>query len=685
MLGLDAALNELRWCTLDGREAHTRYDQLVLALGSVSRTLPIPGLAEHAVGFKTLADAIALRNRALLHLEIAESIEDAEKRREYLTFVFVGAGYAGVEGVAELQDMVADVIDRYPRCRIDGTRWILVERARPDHARDRTAAGRLRHRRAARPRHRGPDGHEPRVRRGGRRDALDRRADPDAHRVLDGRGGAAAARPRARPAARPRRADRGRADPARQAPREHLGDRRRGRGARPVGEAASGRRRRRRSTPLRQGRLVADNVASALGHGQPRPFRYKTRGVFVDMGRHKAVVSTPVVRFRGFPAWFAARTYHMLMMPGPRAKAPPGRGLDRRACSSAAARPSSASSDTRRRSTRRVEEAKRLLTTAQLTFREGTARDLAATFALAERALHEVAKRQGVMPEGVELTEAAIRSHWLAQRNMVEFLAAQPGQPLLDRRERRQARRASRASSRFGGMEELTELMVDPEYQREGVGRALLDRVWPGDPTPDIGRVVVATGASGRPHALPRLRRHARHRPLAPARAHGALPRAARAGASTRASRTRTCSPRSARARSGSGSSRSRSPTSAPRCTSSSRATARASRRSRPDGHATGLCWVSSHGEIGPAVGADAGGSRPGRAGGARPCGEDAGARGAQPVLHDDRLVAPAAAARARVLRLLAELDHVLGPAAGPRQVCTDAPAPSTLRAWPNR
>ena len=58
----------------------------------------VPGLAEHAVGFKTLADAIALRNRALLHLEIAESLEDAEKRREYLTFVFVGAGYAGSRG-----------------------------------------------------------------------------------------------------------------------------------------------------------------------------------------------------------------------------------------------------------------------------------------------------------------------------------------------------------------------------------------------------------------------------------------------------------------------------------------------------------------------------------------------------------------------------------------------------------
>ena len=211
-----------------------RYDQLVLALGSVSRTLPIPGLAEHAVGFKTLADAIALRNRALLHLEIAESLEDSEKRREYLTFVFVGAGYAGVEGIAELQDMVADVIDRYPRCRIDGTRWILVERLDrimpeigPKLAEFATAELRGR-------------GIEVRTGtsldsgRGGRRHAVHRRAHPHPHGLLDRGRGAAAARARARPAARGRRAHRGGADAAREGPREHLGDRRHGRGARPI-------------------------------------------------------------------------------------------------------------------------------------------------------------------------------------------------------------------------------------------------------------------------------------------------------------------------------------------------------------------------------------------------------------------------------------------------------------------
>src|ERR687894_1169732 len=68
--------------SINDGEAELSYDQLIVALGSTSRTLPIPGLAEHAVGFKTLADAIALRNRALLHLEIAESLEDAEERRE---------------------------------------------------------------------------------------------------------------------------------------------------------------------------------------------------------------------------------------------------------------------------------------------------------------------------------------------------------------------------------------------------------------------------------------------------------------------------------------------------------------------------------------------------------------------------------------------------------------------------
>ena len=72
------------------------------------------------------------------------------------------------------------------------------------------------------------------------------------------------------------------------------------------------RRRRRRSRPGEQGQPVA----AALGAGRPKPFTYKTLGVFVDMGHQKAVAETVGIKWRGFPAWFLARSYHLAMMPG---------------------------------------------------------------------------------------------------------------------------------------------------------------------------------------------------------------------------------------------------------------------------------------------------------------------------------------------------------------------------------
>ena len=100
------------------------------------------------------------------------------------------------------------------------------------------------------------------------------------------------------------------------------------------------------------------------------------------------------------------------------------------------------------------------------------------------------------MPEGVELTEAAIRSHWLAQRNMVEFLAAQPGSRYWIAESDGKLVGFARVVG-FDGMEELTELMVDPEHQREGVGRALLDRVLAGRPD------ARTSGGSSSPPARP--------------------------------------------------------------------------------------------------------------------------------------------------------------------------------------
>jgi NADH:quinone reductase (non-electrogenic) len=128
--GADPTRRALGVKRMDGAALELAYDQLVIALGSVSRTLPIPGLAEHATGLKSLMDATALRNQVLNCLDIGESLEDRAARAEYLGFVFVGAGYAGVEGLAELQDFAAQAIELYPRCRAEGMRWVLVESGR---------------------------------------------------------------------------------------------------------------------------------------------------------------------------------------------------------------------------------------------------------------------------------------------------------------------------------------------------------------------------------------------------------------------------------------------------------------------------------------------------------------------------------------------------------------------------
>ena len=67
---------------------------------------------------------------------------------------------------------------------------------------------------------------------------------------------------------------------------------------------------------IRQGRLVARNVAATLGNGRVRPFRYRTKGVVAELGDTEAVALTLGLRWRGLPAWFIARTYHLLLMPG---------------------------------------------------------------------------------------------------------------------------------------------------------------------------------------------------------------------------------------------------------------------------------------------------------------------------------------------------------------------------------
>ncbi|MFJ8943730.1 NAD(P)/FAD-dependent oxidoreductase [Streptomyces sp. NPDC102395] len=103
------------------------YDELVLAPGSVSRTLPVPGLADHAIGFKTVEEAIGLRNHVIEQMDIASSTRNHAIRDAALTFVFVGGGYAGVEALAELEDMARYTTRYYHNVTPEDMRWILVE------------------------------------------------------------------------------------------------------------------------------------------------------------------------------------------------------------------------------------------------------------------------------------------------------------------------------------------------------------------------------------------------------------------------------------------------------------------------------------------------------------------------------------------------------------------------------
>jgi NADH:ubiquinone reductase (H+-translocating) len=308
----DAAARTVTLTGHDGATEELRYDQLLLATGSVSRSLPIPGLSEHAIGFKSLADAIWLRNHLIETLESANATEDPARREEMLTYVFVGGGYSGLEALAELQDFAADAMTDYPRARLSGIRFILLE------AMDRVLpeiAGELADYAVRELRGRGIE-----IRLG---TTLNEVA---ADHVMLSTGeriptrtvvwtAGVAAHPSMR-AMGVELDERGRVPVDDRLAVPGL------QGVYAAGDCAAvpdpdgGLCPPTAQHAIRQARVAARNMAAGLGVGSERTFKYKSRGAFVNLGRHKAVASGPGLTLSGFPAWWAARTYHLSQMPG---------------------------------------------------------------------------------------------------------------------------------------------------------------------------------------------------------------------------------------------------------------------------------------------------------------------------------------------------------------------------------
>jgi NADH:ubiquinone reductase (H+-translocating) len=288
------------------------YDHVVVVPGSVSRSLPIPGLRENAVGFKTIGEAIYLRNKVLERLDVAATTTDPATRDRALTFVFVGGGYAGVEAMAELEDLVRDASRHYPTLRNVPRRWILADAA--DHILN-DLRGRLGEYAAEQLEQRGFD-----LRLSTVVSAVDETGVElsDGERVptatlvwtagvrpnplvaglglpLDERGrivvdGYLKAKDRVwalgDSAAVPNAAYGGAPDP-------------------PTCQHA-----------LRQARALARNIAAVSRGRQPRTYHYRMLGQAATLGRHKGVFEAlGTFRFRGFPGWWLTRTYHLYQLP----------------------------------------------------------------------------------------------------------------------------------------------------------------------------------------------------------------------------------------------------------------------------------------------------------------------------------------------------------------------------------
>jgi NADH dehydrogenase len=103
------------------------YDQIVVTAGAVSRTFPIPGIADNAIGLKTIEEAVAIRDRLMSNFDKASVLPPGPARDRLLTVVVIGGGFAGIEVFAELRNFASALVSRYPEVTFSDTHFHLIE------------------------------------------------------------------------------------------------------------------------------------------------------------------------------------------------------------------------------------------------------------------------------------------------------------------------------------------------------------------------------------------------------------------------------------------------------------------------------------------------------------------------------------------------------------------------------
>jgi NADH dehydrogenase len=307
----------VRYTDPEGARGEIGYDRLVLAAGSVNKLLPIPGVAEHAHGFRGIPEALYLRDHVIRQIELADTTDDQAEREARCTFIVVGAGYTGVEVAAHGVLLTQALIRNHPRLRDLSPRWLLLDvadRVLPelDERLSRTAERVLRRRGAE-------------IRTG----TSVKEATSDGAQLTDGDSvpsrsliWCVGVRPD------PLVADLGlETTKGRLVVNEYLnvpnhpeiyacGD----------AAAVPDPNRPGEVTPMtaqhavRQGTRVAHNIAASYGAGEPAPYRHRDLGFVVDLGGTQAAANPLQVPLSGLPAKVITRGYHLLSLPRNRSR-----------------------------------------------------------------------------------------------------------------------------------------------------------------------------------------------------------------------------------------------------------------------------------------------------------------------------------------------------------------------------